>query len=68
MVSSIVEMYMEMKKQYSNANTSRLEKQIDMMVYHLYNLNYKEAKIIDQELSEEELKRINKIYNNKTCN
>lgn len=33
-------------------DTSLLEKEIDVMVYHLYELNYEEAKIIDNDLKE----------------
>ncbi len=35
-------------------DTSHLEHQIDVMVYHLYGLNYAEACVIDKELKEED--------------
>lgn len=38
-------------------DTSALEHQIDVMVYHLYELNYEEACVIDQELSKEDFVR-----------
>jgi 23S rRNA G2445 N2-methylase RlmL len=53
----LVDKILDSKKQDPNANTSKLEKQIDIMVYHLYNLTYEEAKIIDPELSEEEFEK-----------
>lgn len=33
-------------------DTTSLEHQIDVMVYHLYGLSYEEACVIDKELSE----------------
>lgn len=54
---TIVDKILEMKKQDSTANTSLREKQIDVMVYHLYKLTFEEAKVIDAELSEEEFKK-----------
>lgn len=50
----LVDKILEAKKENPEADTSKWEKQIDLMVYHLYNLTYEEAKIIDAELSEEE--------------
>ena len=47
---NLVDKILEGKK--SGANTSDLEHQIDVMVYHLYELNYEEAKIIDKDLKE----------------
>ena len=49
---TLVEKILFLKKQ--NQNVSAIEREIDIMVYHLYNLTYEEAKIIDLELSEEE--------------
>jgi methylase of polypeptide subunit release factors len=45
-----------LKKKKANQDTSSLEKEIDVLVYHLYELTYDEVKIIDKEfwLSEEE--------------
>ena len=38
-------------------NSSRLEAELDLKIYHLYTLAYEEAKIIDPELSEEEFEK-----------
>jgi hypothetical protein len=38
-------------------DTSHLEHQIDVMVYHLYELNYEEVCVIDKELSKEDFER-----------
>ncbi len=35
---------------FYQANTKKLEDQIDIMVYKLYNLTYEEVKIIDPEI------------------
>jgi hypothetical protein len=42
------------KKENPHADTSTLEKQIDLMVYHLYDLTYDEVKLIDETVSKEE--------------
>ena len=42
------------KEENPEADTCSLDGQLDIMVYHLYNLTFDEAKIIDAELSEEE--------------
>ena len=47
-----------LKAKAKNHDTVELEKEIDIMVYHLYNLTYEEAKIIDPELSEAEYSRV----------
>ena len=52
-----VDKIIEAKKVDPSANTSKWEKQIDIMVYHLYNLTYEEALIIHPELSEEDYVR-----------
>ncbi|MCZ2129181.1 MAG: N-6 DNA methylase [Bacteroidia bacterium] len=51
-----------LKKKKSNHDTTSLEKEIDVLVYHLYELTYDEVKIIDKDfwLSEED------YNNNKT--
>ena len=36
------------------ADTGKEEMEIDILVYHLYNLTYEEAKLIDERLNEEE--------------
>jgi hypothetical protein len=38
-------------------DTTALEHQIDVMVYHLYELSYEEAQVIDKELSREDYER-----------
>lgn len=49
-----------LKKKKSNHDTTALEKEIDVLVYKLYELNYDEVKIIDKDflLSEEEYKKV----------
>lgn len=54
---NVVDKILSTKKADPTANTSRWEKQIDIMVYHLYNLTYEEAKIIDPELGAEEFEK-----------
>lgn len=51
---TLIDKILESKIKDHNANTSGREKQLDIMVYHLYNLAYEEAKIIEVELNEEE--------------
>jgi hypothetical protein len=46
-----------LKKKKSNHDTTSLEKEIDVLVYKLYELNYEEAKIIDPKLSIEEFEK-----------
>ena len=48
---SIADEILEGKK--AGQDTSHLEHQIDVMVYHLYGLSYEEACVIDEELSKE---------------
>jgi adenine-specific DNA-methyltransferase len=47
---TLVNQILENKKQ--GQNTSALEHQIDIMIYHLYGLTYQEACVIDKELKE----------------
>jgi hypothetical protein len=54
---AIVDKIMTAKSVDTKANTTSKERQIDIMVYHLYNLTYEEAKIIEPELSEEEFEK-----------
>ena len=56
-IETLVEKIIAKKTENPQADTSKEEKQIDVMVYHLYNLTYDEAKIIDAELSEEEFEK-----------
>jgi len=51
---NLVEKIYKAKKVDPSTSTGKWEKQIDIMVYYLYNLTYEEAKIIDPELSEDE--------------
>lgn len=46
-IDRIVEDILDIKKNTPSANTSILEQQIDLMVYHLYNLTYDDVLIID---------------------
>lgn len=48
-IESIVDQILEKKKQNPKADTSRLEAEIDNMVYKLYGLTYEEVKIVDPE-------------------
>ena len=50
-----IEFLMKGKKQ--GKDTSQLEHQIDVMVYHLYGLSYEEACVIDKELSKEDFEK-----------
>lgn len=52
--NSIVESIIQKKSSMSTADTTKEEKQIDLMVYHLYNFSLSEARIIDKNLSEED--------------
>lgn len=53
-IETLVEKILSAKNKNPQADTSKEERLIDVMVYHLYNLTYEEAKIIDATLSEEE--------------
>ncbi|MBK9391762.1 MAG: Eco57I restriction-modification methylase domain-containing protein [Bacteroidetes bacterium] len=55
--SDIVSKIVSAKKENPQANTSRLERQLDVMIYHLYQLTFEEAKIIDVDLSEEDFEK-----------
>ena len=50
----LVDKILTAKKENPQADTSALEHQIDLLVYHLYGLTFEEAKIIDENLTEEE--------------
>jgi TaqI-like C-terminal specificity domain/Eco57I restriction-modification methylase len=58
-IVKLVEKIITEKKKSPKSNTSSLEHGIDLFVYHLYNLTYEEAKIIDPEVSEEEFGKCN---------
>jgi len=49
-----------LKKKKANQDTTALEREIDVLVYKLYELTYDEVKIIDKDfwLSEEEYKKV----------
>ena len=51
---TLVDQILSAKKENFHADTSTLEKQIDLMVYHLYDLTYDEVKLIDETVSKEE--------------
>jgi hypothetical protein len=51
---TLVDQILSAKKQNPLADTSVLERQIDLMVYHLYDLTYDEVKLIDETVSKEE--------------
>jgi hypothetical protein len=46
-----------MNKCKQSQDTSHLEHQIDVMVYHLYGLSYEEACVIDKELSKADFEK-----------
>ena len=56
-VISLVDKILAAKKENPSADTSAEERQIDLLVYRLYNLTFEEAKIIDNTLTEEEFNR-----------
>lgn len=53
-IISLVDKILAAKKENPSADTSAEERQIDLLVYRLYNLTFEEAKIIDNTLTEEE--------------
>ena len=57
-IFELVKRVLSLKK--NNHDTTSLEKEIDVLVYHLYELTYDEVKIIDKDfwLSEEEYEKI----------
>ncbi len=52
LIKNFVNQILEGKK--TAQDTSHLEHQIDVMVYHLYGLSYEEACVIEKELKEED--------------
>ena len=54
LIIDLVDKILATKKGNPQADTSALEHQIDLLVYHLYGLTYEEAKIIDENLTKEE--------------
>ena len=53
-IIALVDKILAAKKANPQADTSKLEHRIDLLVYHLYGLSFDEAKIIDAGLTEEE--------------
>ena len=53
-IIDLVEQILSEKKQNPQTDTSMLEHQIDLLVYHLYGLTFEEAQIIDSNLTKEE--------------
>jgi adenine-specific DNA-methyltransferase len=53
----LVDKILYVKTNNQTVDTTQLEHQIDIAVYHLYNLTYEEAKIVDPELSKEEFEK-----------
>lgn len=51
-ISDKVKNILTLKKENPDHNTQKLEDQIDLMVYKLYELTYDEAKVIDPKLDE----------------
>ena len=48
--------FLAAKKSDPASDTSELEHEIDLVVYHLYGLSYEEMKVIDATLTEEEFR------------
>jgi len=57
---TLVDQILSAKKKAPHADTSALERQIDVMVYKLYGLTYEEVKIIEPEftMSDEEYETV----------
>lgn len=53
-IINLVNQILAAKKQNPQANTSALEHEIDLLVYHLYDLSFDEVKLIDENVTEEE--------------
>ena len=60
-IGGVVDKVLEVKMKDSQANIVNLERQIDLMVYKLYNLTYDEVKIVEPDFSMSEVE-----YNNFT--
>jgi adenine-specific DNA-methyltransferase len=52
-IITLVNQILAAKKENSQADTSALERQIDLMVYRLYGLSYEEVKLIDDSVKPE---------------
>lgn len=51
LIENIVDNILSIKNKNSDADTTSLEKQIDLMVYKLYDLTHEEVKIVDPEFA-----------------
>ncbi|MDX2047902.1 MAG: TaqI-like C-terminal specificity domain-containing protein [Chitinophagaceae bacterium] len=51
---ALVDKILSAKSKNPQADTSKYEREIDLLVYHLYGLSYEEARLIDAGLGEEE--------------
>ncbi len=56
-IINVVDRILLAKKKDPLAKIAQLDLEIDVMVYHLYNLTYAEAKVIDPALTEEEFEK-----------
>lgn len=56
-IESLVAKILTAKNKNPQADSSKEERQIDVLVFHLYNLTYEEAKIIDATLNVEEFEK-----------
>ncbi len=59
-IIALVDKILTAKKANPQADTSKEEHRIDLLVYHLYGLSFDEAKIIDEGLREEEFNKESK--------
>ncbi len=53
-IEILVDQILAAKKENPHADISAPERQIDLMVYRLYNLTYEEVKLVDESVREEE--------------
>jgi len=61
-IIALVNQILQIKQKNSQANTSVLEKQIDLLIYKLYDLTYEEVKIIDPDFDLTEKEYISNNY------
>ncbi len=57
-IANLVEEIISAKKSKRYADTSKLEKQIDILVYHLYGLSYEDVLVIDNTLNEKDFNQL----------
>ncbi len=53
-IEILVDQILSAKKENPQADTGALEREIDLMVYKLYDLTYEEVRLIDESVREEE--------------